>query len=72
MLVAIKCGAIFRYLSLPSVQDLVIFVNKHLIKVDLPHYPVAAAERSRCVLVGANETFEVGDHDFMKFPASQL
>ena len=31
------------------------------------NYPVAAAERGRCVLVGPNETFEVADHDFTKF-----
>ena len=28
---------------------------------------VAAAEHGRCVLVAQNETFEVGDHDFVKF-----
>ena len=54
-----------------SVQDLAIFVYIWMTSTELkwvkPHYPVAAAERGRCVLVGPYETFEVGDHDFTKF-----
>ena len=49
---------------------LAIFVSlddKHQIKIGEPNYPVAAAEHGRRVLVGPNETFEVGDHDFTKF-----
>ena len=53
-----------------SVQDLAMFVSlddKHRIKVGKPNYPIAAAERGRQVLVGPNEMFEVGDHDFTNF-----
>ena len=53
-----------------SVQDLVIFVSlddKHRIKMGEPRYLLAAAEHGRRVLVGPNETFEIGDHDFTKF-----
>ena len=37
------------------------------VKVGEPGYPLAAAERGRRVLVRADTTFEVGDHDFAKF-----
>ena len=75
MLMPLLCCNLLVHEFAISVQDSVIFVSlndKHLIKVDLSHYQGAAAERSRHVLVGATETFEVGDHDFMKFPVSQL
>ena len=66
------CAAMFRYMREFAIRfrDLAIFVSlddKHRIKVGEPNYPVAAAERGRRVLVGQNETFEVGDHDFTKF-----
>ena len=40
--------------------------DKHNIQVGEPGYPVAAVERGRKVLVAANKTFAVGDHDFTK------
>ena len=66
------CAAMFSYMWEFAIRfrDLAIFVSlddKHRIKVGEPNYPVAAAERGRRVLVGQNETFEVGDHDFTKF-----
>ena len=66
------CAAIFRCMRefAMSVQDLAMFVSlddKHRIKVGKPNYPIAAAERGRQVLVGPNEMFEVGDHDFTNF-----
>ena len=36
-------------------------------KVREPGYPLAAAERGRRVVVRADTTFEMGDHDFSKF-----
>ena len=75
MLMPLLCCNLSVHEFAISVQDSVIFVSlndKHLIKVDLPHYQGAATKRSRHVLVGVYETFEVGDHDFMKFPVSQL
>ena len=44
--------------------------DKHRIKEGI-HYPVAAAERGRSILVQAGTTFEVGDHDFMKCSIAQ-
>lgn len=41
--------------------------DKHRVKVGEPHYPVAAAERGKKVLVSRGTTFEVADHDFTKF-----
>ena len=66
------CAAVFRYMKefAISIRDLAFFVSlddKHRIKIGEPNYPDAAAERGRHVLVGLNETFEVGDHDFTKF-----
>ena len=60
------CAAMFRYIREFAIRfhDLAIFVSlddKHRIKVGEPNYPVAAAERGRRVLVGQNETFEVGE-----------
>ena len=44
--------------------------DKHTIKVGEPGFPVAAAERGKRVIVGLNETLQVGDHDFTKFSLS--
>ena len=41
--------------------------NKHRLKVGESGFPVAAAERGWKVIVCADTTFEVGDHDFTKF-----
>lgn len=41
--------------------------DKHRVKVGEPHYPVAAAERGKKVLVSRGTSFEVADHDFTKF-----
>ena len=50
-----------EYCTMVSVDD------KHQLKVGEPGFPVAAAERGRCVMVRSGTTFEVGDHDFTKF-----
>ncbi len=44
--------------------------DKHTVKVGAPGFPVAAVERGKLVLVGLNQSHEVGDHDFMKFSLS--
>ena len=41
--------------------------DKHRIKIGVPNFPVAAAERGRRVAVSMTTSFEVGDHDFTKF-----
>ena len=46
---------------------LVSLDDKHKIKCGEPSYPVAAAERGKKVIVGANQIMAVGDHDFTKF-----
>ena len=43
------------------------YYDKHRVKIGEPGYPLAAVERGWRVLVCANTTFEVGDHDFSKF-----
>ena len=65
-------AAIFRYmremaLMFKSYTAFVCLDDKHRVKVGEPGYPLAAAERGRRVLVRADTTFEVGDHDFAKF-----
>ena len=41
--------------------------DKHTVKVGEPHFPVAAVERGKRVLVGKNQSMQIGDHDFTKF-----
>ena len=41
--------------------------DKHRMKVGEPGFPVAAAKRGKVVLVKVGASFEVGDHDFIKF-----
>ena len=65
-------AAVFRYMRkyalLFSEHCLFLSIDdKHRVKVGERAFPVAAAERGRCVLVGAQEEFQVGDHDFTKF-----
>ena len=65
-------AAIFRYKRELAVKfrEVTMFAcldDKHRIKVGEPGFPVAAAEQGRRVLVRAGASFEVGDHDFMKF-----
>lgn len=57
-----EMAVMFRANSLFVCMD-----DKHRVKVGEPHYPVAAAERGKKVLVGRDATFEVADHDFTKF-----
>ena len=66
------CAAVFRYMRDFAVKFRAISVfacidDKHRIKVGEPGFPVAAAERGRQVIVSAQNTFTVGDHDFCKF-----
>ena len=65
-------AAVFRYMReyalLFSEHCLFLSIDdKHPVKVGEPAFPVAAAERGRRVLVGVQEEFQVGDHDFTKF-----
>jgi hypothetical protein len=46
--------------------NLVCLDDKHNIKVGEPGFPVAAVDRGKEVIVGANSSFQVGDHDFTK------
>lgn len=41
--------------------------DKHHCKVGEPGHPVAAVERGRRVVVGADQVFAVSDYDFTKF-----
>lgn len=41
--------------------------HKHNVKVGEPGFPVAAVDRGKRVIVGLNQSLEVGDHDFTKF-----
>ena len=66
------CAAVFRYMQDFAIKFRAISVfacidDKHRIKVGEPGFPVAAAERGRQVIVSAQNTFTVGDHDFCKF-----
>ena len=65
-------ACIFRYQREMAVKfrKYIVFVcmdDKHRVKIGEPHYPVAAAERGKRVLVGRDVNFEVADHDFTKF-----
>ena len=65
-------ACVFRYQREMAVMfcEKSVFVcmdDKHRVKVGEPHYPVAAAERGKKVLVSRNSSFEVLDHDFTKF-----
>ena len=65
-------SAINRYVKEFAVKyrDHCTFVSqddKHTVKIGEPGYPLAAAERGKQVIVGMNETFAVGDHDFTMF-----
>ena len=46
------------------IMDRLCWLRKKILQ---PGYPIAAASRGKKVLVGVNETFAVGDHDFSKF-----
>ncbi len=59
---AVKLNLSNFYCAMISIDD------KHRLKVGEPGFPVAAAERGRRVIVRSGPTFEVGDHDFTKFP----
>ena len=65
------CAAFFRYLRefailLKDRCTLVSSDDKHKVKVGEPSYPLAAVERGKQVIVGANQVMAVGDHDFSK------
>ncbi|CAB3998966.1 Hypothetical predicted protein [Paramuricea clavata] len=49
-----------------DMTTLVSMDDKHKCKVGEPLYPLAAAERGKQVIVGANQVMAVGDHDFSK------
>lgn len=66
------CAAVFRYMRNYAVKyrEVSVFCcldDKHRIKVGEPGFPVAATERGREVIVSANDTYAVGDHDFYRF-----
>ena len=50
-----------------DITSLVCEDDKHTIKVGEPGFPVAAVDQGRRVIVGLNQSFQVGDHDFAKF-----
>ena len=65
--------ALFRYLKEFCVKyrdntNFVCMDDKHTMKVGEPGYPVPAIERGKPVLVANGTKFQVGDHDFTKFP----
>ena len=41
-------------------------MTKHSVKVGEPGNPLAAVDRGKMVVVGLNESFQVGDHDFSR------
>ena len=62
-------NAIFKYARQYAVNvgDLRSFIfsdDKHKISVGEPGFPLSALPRRRRVLVGLNQTYQVGDHDF--------
>ena len=66
------CAGLFRYqrefaLKFRDFTNFVCVDDKHRVKVGQPGFPVAATERGREVIVSLNETFAVGDHDFIRF-----
>ena len=68
-------SAVFRYqkefcVKFRAFTSLVCEDDKHTIKVGQTGFPVAAVERGRRVIVGLNQSFQVGDHDFTKFSLS--
>ena len=65
-------SALFRYekefaLKYRSHVDFICMDDKHTCKVGEPGYPVAAVERGKAVIVGKDQSMQVGDHDFCKF-----
>lgn len=69
---AYYASAVFRYQKEFCVKfrDVTTFIcqdDKHTVKVGEPGYPLAAVERGKRVIVGLNQSMEVGDHDFAKF-----
>ena len=53
-----------------NVRDLRSFIctdNKHKISIGEPGFPLSALPCGRRVLVGLNQTYQVGDHDFSTF-----
>ena len=66
-------NAIFKYARqyAVNVRDLCSFIStddKHKISVGEPDFPLSALPRGRRVLVGLNQTYQVGDHDFSTSP----
>lgn len=69
---AYYASAVFRYQKEFCVKfrDVTTFIcqdDKHTVKVGEPGCPLAAVERGKRVIVGLNQSMEVGDHDFAKF-----
>ena len=61
----------FRYLKEYTIKyrdyvNLICEDNKHTVKIGEHEFPVAAIERVKAVLVNANKSFVVADHDFTK------
>ena len=64
-------SALFRYekemaIKFRSHATLVSLDDKHKVSIGEPGYPVASVERGKKVLVGIDQTFAVGDHDFTR------
>ena len=62
-------NVIFKYARqyAVNVQDLCSFIctdDKHKISVGEPGFPLSVLPHGRRVLVGLNEKYQVGDHDF--------
>ena len=62
-------NAIYKYVReyAVSLRDKAIFIctdDKHKISVGEPNFPLSALPRGKRVLVGNNEAYQVGDHDF--------
>ena len=65
-------SALFRYEREFAVHyhQFTIFIcqdNKHTIKLGEPDYPVAAVDCGKSLLLGLNEKFVLGNHDFASF-----
>ena len=61
-------AAIFKYLREFSIlhREHTSLDDKHVIKCGEPNHPVAAIDRGKRVLVAADKSFLVSDHDFTK------
>ena len=63
-------NAVYKFLKQRAVKNgnnVPFFSADAKVSVSKPGFPIAAVARGKKVVVGVNETFKVGDHDFSTF-----